>query len=237
MIKNIVREVPAEYADFSYYFDDDGLTEKSGDFCNTLFILNFDRWGRIDGFNADTYSNIVSAARELAEVVDDIENGGYYSSFQRSVKEAMIDFGFTYNPTACHKLKEWAKCEDFDSVDGIAEYLTIKTGRKWSTSSARGYCQGDYVDILYCVDAYKNGVEQYGEVWLGAATEFCVVDLDANGNETDSCYGFVVADCQAWKDEDRKRLVCEWAGIEPEETALELIDGCKTVTHYSYRTA
>lgn len=130
MIKNIIREVPAEYADFSYYFDNDGLTEKSGDFCNTLFILDNDRFGRIDGFNADTYNDIVSAARELAEVVDDIENDGYYSSFYRSVKEAMIDFGFTYNPTACHKLKQWAKCDDFDSIDGIAEYLTIKTGRK-----------------------------------------------------------------------------------------------------------
>lgn len=90
---------------------------------------------------------------------------------------------------------------------------------------------------MYCVDAYKDGAEQYGEVWLGAATEFCVVDLDADGNETDSCYGYIVADCQAWSDADKKRLVCEWAGIEPEETALELIDGYKTVTQYSYRTA
>lgn len=237
MIKNIIREVPAEYADFSYYFDYDGLTEKSGDFCNTLFILDFDRCGRIDGFNADTFNDIVSQAIELEEVIKDIEIDGYYSSFYRSVKEAMLDFGFTYNPTACHKLKEWVKRDDFDSVDGIAEYLTIKTGRKWSTSNARGYCQGDYVDILYCVDAYKDGVEQYGEIYLGAATEFCVVDLGADGNEIDSCYGYIVAKCQAWEDEERKRLVCEWAGIEPEETALELIDGCKTYTKYSYRSA
>lgn len=235
MIKNIIREVPAEYADFSYYFDDDGLTGKSGDFCNTLFILNLDRWGRIDGFNADVYKDILSTARELAECIDDVTSGE--KQYFQTIKEIMPGFGFAYNPTKCHKLKEWAASDDFDSVGGIAEYLTIKTGREWSTSSARGYCQGDYVDILYCVDAYKDGVEQYGEIWLGAATEFCVVDLDADGNEIDACYGYIVADCQAWKDEDRKRLVCEWAGIEPEETAFELIDGYKTVTQYSYRTA
>lgn len=235
MIKHIIREVPAEYADFSYYFDDDGSTGKSGDFCNTLFILDFDRWGRIVGFNADTYKDILSTAQELADCIDEVMNGD--KSFYSSVKEIMSGFGFTYNPTTCHKLKEWAKRDDFDNVDGIAEYLTIKTGRKWSKSNARGYCQGDYVDILYCADAYKDGVEQYGEIWLGAATEFCVVDLDADGNEIDSCYGYIVADCQAWSDADIKRLVCEWAGIEPEETALELIDGCKTYTKYSYRTA
>lgn len=235
MIKNIIREVPAEYADFSYYFDDDELTGKSGDFCNTLFILNLDRWGRIDGFNADVYKDILSTARELAECIDDVTSGE--KQYFQTIKEIMPDFGFTYNPTTCHKLKEWAASDDFDSVGGIAEYLTIKTGREWSTSSARGYCQGDYVDILYCVDAYKDGVEQYGEIWLGAATEFCVVDLDADGNEIDACYSYIVADCQAWKDEDRKRLVCKWAGIEPEETALELIDGYKTTTKYSYRTA
>ena len=149
----------------------------------------------------------------------------------------MNSFGFTYSPTSCHRLKEWAKSDDFDSVDGIAEYLTIKTGRKWGTDSARGYCQGDYVDILYCVDAYKNGVKQYGEVWLGAATEFCVVDLDADGNETDSFYGYIVANCQSWKDEDYNNLVWEWVGIEPDETAIEMIDGYKTVTQYRYRTA
>ena len=32
-IKNIIREVPPEACELSFYFDDDGLTEAGGDFC------------------------------------------------------------------------------------------------------------------------------------------------------------------------------------------------------------
>lgn len=72
---------------------------------------------------------------------------------------------------------------------------------------------------------------------MGCGKEFCVIDVDEDGNETDKCYGYIIADCQAWKDEDYKRLVCEWAGIDEEETRLEMIDGSTTQTIYSYRVA
>ena len=40
MKKYIIREVDPESCDFSYYFDDDGLSEAGGDFCYTLFIVD-----------------------------------------------------------------------------------------------------------------------------------------------------------------------------------------------------
>ena len=70
---------------------------------------------------------------------------------------------------------------------------------------------------------------------MGAAKEFEVIDLDEDGNEVDNCGGYIVADSQAWRDEEYKRLVCEWAGIEESETQLEMIDGSHTYTKYTYR--
>lgn len=117
-----------------------------------------------------------------------------------------------------------------------AEYLTLKTGKEWATDSARGYCQGDYVKVVYCKEHYTGGVENYGEIWLGAGKEFNVVDLDEDGEEAHACGGYIIADSQAWKDEDYKRLVCEWAEIDEAETRLEMIDGQRTYTKYTYRT-
>lgn len=38
-IKYIIREVPPEQTEFSFYFDNDGLKEIGGDYCYNLFIV------------------------------------------------------------------------------------------------------------------------------------------------------------------------------------------------------
>jgi len=99
----------------------------------------------------------------------------------------------------------------------------------------RGYCQGDYIEVVYCKEHHKDGVRQYGEIWLGVAKEFDTIDLDENGEEIDTCGGYIVADCQVRTDEDYKRLVCDWACIPYEETRLEMIDSSRIVIQYSYK--
>lgn len=110
---------------------------------------------------------------------------------------------------------------------------------------------GDYCYTLFIVGDRHTAVFnaeawECGEIWLGCGKEFCVIDVEdyaededgeATYTETDSVYGYIVADSQAWRDEDYKRLVCEWAGINEEETRLEMIDGSHVCTTYSYRVA
>lgn len=238
MIKNIIREVAPEACDFRTYFDDDGLTSAGGDYCYNLFIISNDGWGRISGFNIDEYKNIQDKIDHILDGFDDVKNPGnaYNWTGYSSYKEVMRDFGIDYNPRKCHALKEWAKKADAGKPDSVADYLTITTGKKWAVKGVCGYCQGDYVDIVYCVEHYDD-VRPYGEIWMGCGKEFCVIDVDEDGNETDECYGYIIADCQAWKDEDYKKLVCEWAGINEDETRLEMIEDSHTYTKYSYRVA
>ncbi|MFA7019179.1 MAG: hypothetical protein WC239_09375 [Sphaerochaetaceae bacterium] len=233
-INYIIREVPPEHADFSYYFDNDGLTAAGGDYCNNLFIVNYTRHSR--GFNEEEYQNIVEQAEAILDGFHDVNDkwtNGYNS--YASYKEVLEYNNVLYSPRKCHLLKEWAEHADTSDTETIAEYLTITTGKKWAVDEAYGYCQGDYVEMVYCEDHYKDGVQHYGEIWLGAGTEFYVIDLDENGEEVDTYGGYIVADSQAWKDEDYKRLVCEWAGIPEDETRLERIDSYRTVTQYTYR--
>lgn len=247
MIKYIIRELAPEQSDFRSYFDDDGLTEASGDWNNNLFIVSKDRWGRISGFNTETYKSIQREAENLISDFEYVKEGCTDNDGKRlTYKAIMEEYGIEYNSKKCHALKCWTENANTDDTEDIAEYLTIKTGVKWEANCATGYCQGDYVEIVCCADRYKNGAKNYGEIWLGAGKEFCIIDIEdykqnengeINYTEKDSVFGFIVADCQAMTDEDYKRIVCEWEGIKPEETQLEMIESSYTETYYKYRTA
>lgn len=246
-INYIVRELPPEGNDLSYAFEDDGLTERGGDWNYNLFIVSNDGWGRYSGFNIDEYKRV---RNEAENIMDDfgqvIGRESLYAGWTyKSYKEVMENYGIPYNPRKCHALKEWAKSADKLDADDIAEYLSITTGKKWNRIGVCGYCQGDYVDVVYCEDYHENP-KYYGECWLGCAREYGVIEVENYGldddgepayDEVDSCYGYIVSDSQAWREEDVKRLVCEWAGIPVEETVLELIESSSVHRTYHYRTA
>jgi hypothetical protein len=242
-INYIIREVPPEQTDFSFYFDGDGLTAAGGDYCYNLFIVAQSR--NSSGFNEKEYQNILSEIEEIAEHFDDIMIEYEHAQYE-SIEELLGDYGLD---AAATEFFNWCRekpsspygnyynnLEAF-STEAIADYLTLKTGKEWTTDSATGYCQGDYVEMVYCPEHYTDGVKQYGEIWLGAGKEFSITFLNATGEEDYTVYGYIVADCQARNDEDYKRLVCEWEGIPEDETQLEMIDGSRSYTTYSYRTA
>lgn len=251
-IKNIIREVPPEQVDFSFYFDDDGLTSAGGDYCCNLFIISQSR--NNNGFNEKEYQDIQTEIENLREMYTDIESKSNYAQYS-SVGEMLLDYKlinnihntkqiklFTDYFKECDKIPPSPYASYYDNFaafneDMTAQYLTLKTGKEWDTDSASGYCQGDYVKIVYCKEYYPNGTKNYGEIWLGVGKEFSVIELDKKGEEIDSCYGYIIADCQAWTDEYYKKLVCEWACIEIEETQLEIIESSSTITYYGYRTA
>lgn len=231
-VNYIIREVEPESTDFSFYFEDDGLTEAGGDYCNNLFIVAQERHS--SGFNEKEYRNVQDKAEAIMDCFNDIREG--YDTY-KSYKEAMECNNIAYTSRKCHLLKEWEKNADLCKTESMAAFLTITTGKKWTTASAHGYCQGDYVEMVYCPEHYKEGVKSYGEIWLGAGKEFYTITLGENGEEDDTCYGYIIADCQARNDEDYKRLVCKWACIPENETRLEMVDSYKTYTKYTYRTA
>ena len=245
-INYIVRELPPEGNDLSWAFEDDGLTERGGDWNYNLFVVSDDGWGRLSGFNIDEYKRVRKDAENLidgfSQAEDNIRN---YAGDRITYKSVMLQNGIPYNPRKCHALKEWAKSADNLDTDDIAAYLTITTGKKWNSIGVCGYSQGDYVEVVYC-EAFHENPKYYGECWLGCAREYGVIEVENYGldddgehayDEVDSCYGYIVSDSQAWREEDVKRLVCEWAGIPEDETVLELIESTSYHTTYHYRTA
>lgn len=236
MKKYTIEEVAPECADLSFAFDNDGLTEAgTGDFCGNVFLLFWDRgWRAV--LNEDEYRMALEQARSIVDGFGYIRDGGEYAT---SYKEEMKYNKIKYSPKRCHDLKKWAAADpDPEYPEDLAAFLTITTGRTWETVTGHGYCQGDQATAVFCPDFHgKEYLRALCEIACGAAREYTVTEYGDDGEEVTRCGGYIVADCQAWRDEDVKALVCEWAGIRPEETELRAIDGWSTKTFYEYRTA
>ena len=197
MKKIIAKEVNPSYVDFSYYFDDDGLKSAGGENC-AVYIVPGDR-RRYSGFNMDEYQEIVQQAQA---VIDDYKDG------------------YPIDET----LKEWAKHADTSDTDSIAEYLTLTTGEEWAVKAFTGYSQGDYCEVVYCINHYTpEHINEIGKFWLGCGTEFCI----------DGCYGYYVPDTIRWQEgETLRKYLAELYGCKPEELEIYLYDGEHVVTDY-----
>ena len=196
MKKIIAREVNPRYVDFSYYFDD-GLKSIGGENC-AVYIIPADR-RRNSGFNMDEYQEIEQQAQAVI--------GDY------------VD-GYPMDET----LKEWAEqANPYDTSD-IAEFLTITTGEKWEVKSFRGYSQGDYCEVIYCVSRHTpEHITEIGKFWLGCGTEFSIND----------CYGYYVPDTIRWQEgETLRKYLADSYGCKPDELEIYLYDGEERVTKY-----
>lgn len=235
-IKYIVKEVMD--TDFSFYFDCDCYSKAAGDYNFTVFCVSNDRRGYCNnyssGINGTDFNYVVS---DLDAVIDEIDTLLNYESgySYKNIKEIMLDYDLNYNPHNAHKLKTIL---DIDYIDAITMFLSMRTGNTWKRKSVCGYCQRDYTDVIYCSDRYsEKSAQVIGEIYLGCGKEFSITFLDETGKETETVYGYYVADCEYTTDAELKELICSYEGIEPEQTRLELIENVRTVYTPSYRIA
>ena len=197
MKKIIAKEVNPSHVDYSYYFDDDGLTNKGGENC-AVYIVPVDR-RRYNGFNMDEYREIEQQAQA---VIDDYKEG------------------YPIDET----LKEWAEHADTSDTSSMAEYLTLTTGEEWAVKAFTGYCQGDYCEVVYCINHYTpEHINEIGKFWLGCGTEFSI----------DNCYGYFVIDELRWEEGEKLRqYLADCYGCKPDELEIHLYDGEHMVTDY-----
>jgi hypothetical protein len=223
MEKIIAKEVNPSHVDFSFYFDNDGLKSIGGENC-AVYIVPADK-RRNSGFNMDEYQEIEEKAEAIIDGFHDVSDkwtNGYDS--YANYKEAMEYNGIPYTSRKCHLLKEWVKTADTSDTDSIAEYLTITTGEEWTVKSFTGYSQGDYCEVVYCINHYTpDHINEIGKFWLGCGTEFCI----------DGCYGYYVPDTIRWQEgETLRKYLADCYGCKPEELEIHLYDVEHVVTDY-----
>ena len=223
MKKIIAKEVNPAHVDFSFYFNDDGLKSISGNNC-AVYIVPADR-RRYHGFNMVEYQEIEEKAEAIIDGFHDVNSkwtNGYDS--YANYKEVLEYNNVPYSPRKCHLLRKWAEYADPYNPNDIAEFLTITTGEEWTVKAFIGYSQGDYCEVVYCVNRYTpEHINEIGKFWLGCGTEFCI-----NG-----CYGYYVIDELRWEEGEKLRqYLADCYSCKPDELEIYLYDGEHMVTDY-----
>ena len=104
------------------------------------------------------------------------------------------------------------------------EMLKKVTGKDWTETTLRGYCQSDWQTLYYVVDdSTVEELEMIETFYMGKVTEFKVDEGD--GYE----YREFVPDDIVWKG---KKSICEYLGLKEEDTIIHVDYGFKKVYDY-----
>jgi hypothetical protein len=104
------------------------------------------------------------------------------------------------------------------------EVLKKVTGKDWEETTIRGYSQSDW-QTLYYVDEEvdKEEIETIENFYMGKVSEFVI-------DEGDDCvYHDFVPDDVVW---DGKKSICEYLGLEVDNTTIYEDDGYEKVYKY-----
>ena len=236
-MKHIIKQVAPEHAELMYYFDCDAFNAESGDYNNTLFIIEHERYNRYEGLNGYEFNRLREQCEELFDrITEMIEHNEDYTW-----QEVFDNAGIEYDPDKIPALISWYESSDSfnhyqdSTIENVSTLLCFQTGKTWNVLRVNGYSQGDVVYVVYCDDNYsRDEAMQCGEIWLGCGSELSVTTINDEGNE-DCTYGYILADCQCIDDPTIKHLICEYADINPDDTTLQMIDSTRTITEYIYR--
>ena len=104
------------------------------------------------------------------------------------------------------------------------EVLKKVTGKDWEETTLRGYSQGDWQTLYYVKDEVTdNEIETIENFYMGKVTEFTVDEGDGD------IYHDFVPDDIVWKG---KKSICEYLGLEVENTTVYVDDGYEKVYRY-----
>lgn len=177
MKKVVAIECDPQYTDTDVYFDFEGWDD-----------LIIDGNSEFQGFHTDynIYDRIQRYCIEYNELQNAIADSGHeYESvpYYKNATEAIEDYlGFTPTKMQVHKIKaalDKADKEypytDFDAL--TIDLLSICEKRIWTTTTIRGYSQGEWQTVFYPVDSYSDEFINYIEsVYFGTGAEYCIID-------------------------------------------------------------
>lgn len=245
--------------EWDFLTDDDGIKTAGGTNCE-VFVIG-DRGTCY--LNKSEYESICGDIDALVEEFDnltdlkdrgysraDINAYSYYQSYKDIVNDVLRDDRYLkYSPTLIKRLKTFAENYDCYSLEQVAEFLTITTSKEWIYTTYRGYCQGDYCEMVYCADVHsKEYMDLIGYGTVGCVTEFSIsenpieiadrdIDDIIEDAQADCCYGYYLTDDDVWNEDIMKSKLAEMAGCTIDEIAVIIIENTYTTTHHDYKVA
>lgn len=225
------KQIPPEYQD-SLLFDDEGM---GPDYINVTG--NRDYISRTSPLFDRVYNALENG--ELAEALDDIKNGGYYSSFYKNATQAINDLlepdKAQYSTRDIHALKElvnaYKEAGSREENNILCKVLSVVTGRKWDWRIIRGCCQSDWNEIFYPVDDWSREALAAFEVeYFNTGSEWIVHEgeFDPEQHDPEDIEGYSIY-CTSYKVQEE---IAAYEGVKPEEVKLFEFSGFSRVPVY-----
>lgn len=226
------KQIPPEYQE-SRLFDDEGM---GPDYINVTG--NRDYISRTSPLFDRVYSALEN--EELADALDDIKNGGYYSSFYKNATDAINDLlgpeKARYNTRDIHALKglveAYTEAGSLEKNYILCKVLSVVTGHKWGWRIIRGHCQGDWNEIFYSVDDWsREALAAFETMYFNTGSEWIIHDEEntPEGPEDISGYScYIVADTE----ESIRKELAAVAGCSPADIVLYVFEGYTRIPQY-----
>lgn len=183
----------------------------------------------------DLYSSVVHAINSGMECELDAISL-YDNDIYHTYKECVEDYlGFNVSASQARLIKNRlldnrSYRTRFYSDDEalIADIMSIISGHKYEWSMIRGYCQGDWQNVLYPADKY-NARDLLDELegYYFTGRDYYITIYEDDIETDDYCYFF-------WQDDDViKELVAEQCGCNVDDVHLFYISGYSTIPCYT----
>lgn len=226
MIKVYARQVPPEYQESPLFYSD---------WDENVFVFG----NRDYKQRAETLDNIRQALEEIADEWENINNHGhgYYNSWIDALNDLFParDDGREYNRAERLELAklaaqyEWASSDTENNI--LCRVLELITGRAWECATIRGYCQGDWQEIIYPATYGRDWLEAFETEYFNTGTEWTIHDDETPPESPESITGYN-AYCLGWNDEKIRAEIAEYANVSPDDVVLYEFTGWTRAAAY-----
>lgn len=145
-------------------------------YSNIIVVDSRDFCGINSGDYSELYENIKKRADELSGEIIDIIHGAndYYDTIPAAVADMLNINDITpiqADAVQIAAVAYWNNKISFNEY--AAELLTALTPHKWNCCTLCGYCQGDWINILYPADVYSDAdISEYECYFFGMYHEY-----------------------------------------------------------------
>ena len=233
-MKVYCRQRDPEFQDSALYFSDDFLTEDIAVWGNRYLMEH------VPGVFKRVQD--VLHGGDLAEVIDDMSTGGFYSEVYKNVTEAINDWLYPekdrYSTMDIHKLKhlvfDYMRANQRDEDEILCEVLSIVTGKNWDSRMIVGCNQSDWNYVYYATDEFsEKDIKAFEVMYFNTGTEWIIDDQGFNP-ETDAPediegYGYYATD---WHEEGIRKEIADHVGVAPEDVVMYALEGYGWQTQY-----
>lgn len=233
-MKYIVKQINPEYQKSPFY------TFREIEGLENIFIF-----GNRDfcGVNVNEYDEFINQIESVLSAIDDGFGETYwqYESFEECLKNEL------YGSIEMNEkiIENWEKLLnndfDIDSYADICNALGLYTGKEWDYTIIKGCCQGDWQNVIYCVDDWSNEdikrieIEYFnlGSKWLICENPIEDEELTSEDFDIDNIEHDFSMYCYSWNDNGIKEEIADCIGCNVEDVVLFKFNGYTRIANYT----